>query len=83
MSCHDINSVVHDPHSNSHFYNTECASDATFASGRTLWSIYPLSRVEKAGGKVLLNKTFLSEEAGHIAFFTDTEGNKIGLHSTN
>ena len=43
----------------------------------------PLSRVEKAGGKVLLNKTFLSEEAGHIAYFKDTEGNKIGLHSTN
>ena len=40
-----------------------------------------LARVEKAGGKVLLKKTFLSKEAGHIAHFTDTEGNKIGLHS--
>ena len=40
-----------------------------------------LGRVEKAGGKVLLKKTFLSEQAGHIALFKDSEGNKIGLHS--
>lgn len=40
-----------------------------------------LARVAKAGGKVLLPKMFLSKEAGHIAYFVDTEGNKIGLHS--
>lgn len=40
-----------------------------------------LSRVEKAGGKILLKKTFLSEQAGNIAHFKDSEGNKIGLHS--
>ena len=40
-----------------------------------------LARIRKAGGKVLLPKTFLSREAGHIAYFVDTEGNKIGLHS--
>ena len=40
-----------------------------------------LARVEGGGGKVLLKKTFLSKEAGHIAYFLDTEGNKIGLHS--
>ena len=40
-----------------------------------------LARVEKAGGKVLLGKTFLSKEAGNIAYFVDTEGNKMGLHS--
>jgi len=40
-----------------------------------------LARVGKAGGKVLLEKAFLSREAGHIAYFVDTEGNKIGLHS--
>jgi predicted enzyme related to lactoylglutathione lyase len=39
-----------------------------------------LARVAKSGGKVLLGKTFLSEQAGHIAYFEDTEGNKIGLH---
>lgn len=42
-----------------------------------------LARVEKVGGKVLLGKTFLSKEAGHIAYFVDTEGNKVGLHSVN
>jgi predicted enzyme related to lactoylglutathione lyase len=39
------------------------------------------ARVAKAGGRVLLEKMFLSKEAGHIAYFADTEGNKIGLHS--
>jgi uncharacterized protein len=40
-----------------------------------------LARVKKAGGKVLLEKTFLSKEAGYIGYFSDTEGNKVGLHS--
>ena len=40
-----------------------------------------MERVKKAGGKVLLEKTFLSKEAGYIGYFSDTEGNKIGLHS--
>ncbi|GAA5165109.1 VOC family protein [Viridibacterium curvum] len=40
-----------------------------------------LDRVEAAGGKVTLPKTFLREEIGHIAMFADTEGNLIGLHS--
>ena len=40
-----------------------------------------LGRVKKAGGKVLLEKTFLSKEAGHIALFADTEGNKLGIQS--
>lgn len=41
----------------------------------------PLGRVEAAGGKVHLAKTFISPEVGHMAFFDDTEGNRIGLHS--
>lgn len=40
-----------------------------------------LDRVEAAGGKVTLPKTFLRQEIGHIAMFADTEGNLIGLHS--
>jgi predicted enzyme related to lactoylglutathione lyase len=42
-----------------------------------------LSRVEGAGGKVTLKKTFLAKAAGHIAYFQDTEGNRIGLQSMN
>lgn len=45
----------------------------------------PLSKVEKAGGKVILDKIKNSENegTGFIAQFIDTEGNRIGLHSTN
>ena len=39
-----------------------------------------LDRVAAAGGEILLAKTHLGEN-GYIAFFLDTEGNKIGLHS--
>ncbi len=41
----------------------------------------PLGRVGDAGGKVIMPKTFVSEEVGYMAFMIDTEGNKIGLHS--
>lgn len=39
-----------------------------------------LERVEPAGGKVLLGKTPIGNN-GFMAFFADTEGNKVGLHS--
>lgn len=40
-----------------------------------------LSRVQEAGGEVLMPKMSIGEENGFIAFFRDTEGNKVGLHS--
>jgi uncharacterized protein len=40
-----------------------------------------LARVEGAGGKVLMPKTSMGDMVGNIAFFLDTEGNRIGLHS--
>jgi uncharacterized protein len=40
-----------------------------------------LDRVEKAGGKVMLAKTFIAPEHGYFAKFLDTEGNMIALHS--
>lgn len=40
----------------------------------------PLSKVEAAGGKVVLPKTAIGPN-GFMAHFTDTEGNKVGLHS--
>ena len=42
-----------------------------------------LSRVEKAGGKVIMPKTKISDEIGHMAFFSDTEGNTVAMHSQN
>lgn len=41
----------------------------------------PLERVNGAGGKVLMPKTLVNENVGYMAFFMDTEDNKIGLHS--
>jgi len=40
-----------------------------------------LDRVENAGGKILVPKTLINEQLGYFAFFTDTEGNKVALHS--
>ena len=40
-----------------------------------------LSRVEPAGGKVIMPKTKISDEIGYMAFFMDSEGNKMAFHS--
>lgn len=40
-----------------------------------------LDKVESAGGQVVLPKTHIDEETGYMAFFIDSEGNKVGLHS--
>ncbi|MEP7163632.1 MAG: VOC family protein [Ferruginibacter sp.] len=40
-----------------------------------------LSKVEKAGGKVVMPKTKISDEIGFMASFIDTEGNNVALHS--
>jgi len=40
-----------------------------------------LEKVEKAGGKILVPKTMITPEYGHMAVFLDTEGNRIAIHS--
>ena len=40
-----------------------------------------LSKIEKAGGKVVMPKTKISDDIGHMAFFIDSEGNNVALHS--
>lgn len=40
-----------------------------------------LSKVPKNGGKVLQEKTKITDEYGYMAIFQDTEGNRIALHS--
>ena len=42
-----------------------------------------LNRVENAGGKILVPKTEISPEYGYMAVIIDTEGNRVGLHSTS
>jgi predicted enzyme related to lactoylglutathione lyase len=40
-----------------------------------------LDRISGEGGQVIMQKTFIDENTGYMAFFIDTEGNRIGLHS--
>lgn len=40
-----------------------------------------LDKIESNGGKVIVPKTIISPEIGFFAMFTDTEGNKMALHS--
>jgi len=40
-----------------------------------------LDRIEAAGGKILVPKTLISPEYGHMAVFIDSEGNRVALHS--
>jgi uncharacterized protein len=40
-----------------------------------------LDKIEAAGGKIVVPKTQISPEFGHMAVFVDTEGNRVALHS--
>lgn len=40
-----------------------------------------LEKVEAAGGRIIMPKTLINEEAGYFAIFIDSEGNKLALHS--
>ncbi|HMQ48864.1 MAG TPA: VOC family protein [Saprospiraceae bacterium] len=40
-----------------------------------------LSKVENAGGQVLMPKKLITEEIGYMALFSDTEGNRVALYS--
>jgi len=40
-----------------------------------------INRIEEAGGKIVMPKTVIGKDIGSMAFFVDTEGNKMGLHA--
>ena len=40
-------------------------------------------KVELNGGKIIVPKTEIGPEMGFFALFADTEGNKLGIHSSN
>ena len=42
-----------------------------------------VDKIDAAGGKVLMPPTQISPEIGYMAFFADTEGNRMALHSGN
>ncbi|MFA7418755.1 MAG: VOC family protein [Melioribacteraceae bacterium] len=41
----------------------------------------PLSKIEEAGGKILMPRQLITEEIGYMATFIDSEGNKVAFHS--
>ena len=40
-----------------------------------------LARIPAAGGQVVMGKTDIGKDIGHIALFIDSEGNRVGLYS--
>tara|TARA_R110002124_G_scaffold280073_3_gene453126 strand:+ start:10083 stop:10490 length:408 start_codon:yes stop_codon:yes gene_type:complete len=40
-----------------------------------------LNKVEEVGGRIVMPKTLISEDAGYFAIFIDSQGNKLALHS--
>ena len=42
-----------------------------------------LGRIEAAGGQIKMAKMALPQDHGYIAYFHDTEGNRLGLHAMN
>lgn len=40
-----------------------------------------LQRIEAEGAQIIMGKTQITPEIGYMAFFIDTEGNKVALHS--
>lgn len=42
-----------------------------------------IANITAAGGNVIMPKTHISEDIGYMAFFIDSEGNKMALHSNN
>ncbi len=41
-----------------------------------------LGKIEAAGGKITMPKTKIGDDIGYMAFFVDTEGNGVALHSS-
>jgi len=42
-----------------------------------------IGKIEAAGGKMIMPKMQISPEIGYMAFFVDTEGNRVALHAQN
>ncbi len=58
---------------------SETGSLVYLNGGKNLQPI--LDKVEDAGGRVIMPKTKISDEAGHFALFIDSEGNKLAINS--
>jgi predicted enzyme related to lactoylglutathione lyase len=66
--------------------SVSCDGQAPVPTGTVVYLSTPsidevLSRVPQAGGRVAVEKTPLPDDWGFCAHITDTEGNRVGLHS--
>lgn len=42
-----------------------------------------LARIEIAGGRIIMPRTLIGEQAGYFALFIDSEGNRLALHENS
>ena len=68
--------VRHETH-----YRPSTDGTLVYFSSRTGDLADELARVESAGGKIAVPKRLITPEIGYMAVFTDTEGNRLALHS--
>ncbi len=40
-----------------------------------------ICKIEANGGKIIMPRTLINEQVGYMAFFIDSEGNRMALHS--
>lgn len=64
-----------------HFYKPSAEGTLLYLTAFSGDLAVELSRVEGAGGVVVMEKKLISEDIGHMGVFLDTEGNRIALHS--
>ncbi|MHC1774117.1 MAG: VOC family protein [Lentimicrobium sp.] len=63
------------------FYKPSADGTLVYFTPRSGDLAIELSRVEGAGGKVLMPKKLIAEEIGYMGLFLDTEGNRVAIHS--
>jgi len=42
-----------------------------------------IDRIQVNGGQIMMPRTLINEQAGYMAYFIDSEGNRIALHASN
>lgn len=66
---------------NSEFYKPSTNGTLVYFTAFSGDASVELSKVESAGGKILVPKTQISPEYGFMGIILDSEGNRIGIHS--
>ncbi len=66
---------------NKEFYEPCTKGTLVYLSSQTGDLADEMSRIEAAGGKVLMPKKQISPEIGYMGVFEDSEGNRVAIHS--